>query len=44
MSDFIAAACVGIAQVSVGHPFETTLTLIQNKFLVNKSITNIYDI
>ncbi len=30
MSDFIAAACVGIAQVSVGHPFETTLTLIQN--------------
>lgn len=30
MSDFIAAACVGISQVSIGHPFETTLTLIQN--------------
>ena len=30
MSDFVAAACVGLAQVSVGHPFETTLTLIQN--------------
>jgi hypothetical protein len=31
MSDFIAASCVGVAQVCVGHPFDTTLTLIQNK-------------
>ena len=31
MSDFIAASCVGVAQVGVGHPFDTTLTLIQNK-------------
>ncbi len=31
MSDFIAAMCAGIAQVSVGHPFDTVKTLIQNK-------------
>ena len=30
MSDFIAGACVGIAQVSIGHPFDTTMVLIQN--------------
>jgi hypothetical protein len=31
MTDFIASGCVGLAQVSIGHPFDTTLTLIQNK-------------
>jgi len=30
MSDFIAAACVGVGQVSIGHPFDTTKVLIQN--------------
>jgi hypothetical protein len=30
MSDFIAAACVGVGQVSVGYPFDTTKVLIQN--------------
>jgi hypothetical protein len=30
MSDFIAAACVGVAQVSIGHPFDTTKILMQN--------------
>ncbi len=30
MSDFIAAACVGIGQVLIGHPFDTTKVLIQN--------------
>ena len=37
MSDFIAASCVGVAQVCVGHPFDTTLTLIQNK--INQGIS-----
>ena len=31
MTDFVAASCVGLAQIGVGHPFDTTLTLIQNK-------------
>ena len=31
MSDFIAAACVGVTQVTVGHPFDTAKVLIQNK-------------
>lgn len=30
MSDFIAAACVGVTQVSIGHPFDTTKILMQN--------------
>ena len=30
MCDFIAAACVGVAQVSIGHPFDTTKILMQN--------------
>jgi hypothetical protein len=30
MSDFIAAACVGVAQISIGHPFDTTKILMQN--------------
>ena len=30
MSDFIAGGCVGLAQVSIGHPFDTTMVLIQN--------------
>jgi hypothetical protein len=30
MSDFIAAACVGVGQVAIGHPFDTTKILIQN--------------
>ena len=30
MTDFISSACVGVTQVAVGHPFNTTLTLIQN--------------
>lgn len=30
MSDFIAGACVGLAQVSIGHPFDTTMVLMQN--------------
>jgi len=43
MSDFIAAACVGISQVSIGHPFETTLTLMQNnKHWKGLSIKNYY--
>ncbi len=43
MSDFIAAACVGISQVSIGHPFETTLTLMQNnKQWKGLSIKNYY--
>ncbi len=31
MTDFIASGCVGVAQIAIGHPFDTTLTLIQNK-------------
>lgn len=31
MSDFIAGLCVGICQVAIGHPFDTTTVLIQNK-------------
>lgn len=31
MADFVAASCVGLAQIGVGHPFDTSLTLIQNK-------------
>lgn len=34
MSDFISAFCVGIAQTSIGHPFDTAKVLIQN----NKSL------
>ena len=30
MSDFIAGASVGIAQVAIGHPFDTCMVLIQN--------------
>ena len=30
MSDFIAGASVGIAQVTIGHPFDTCMVLIQN--------------
>ena len=30
MSDIIASIFVGIAQVSVGHPFDTSIVLIQN--------------
>ena len=30
MSDFIAAFCVGVGQVAIGHPFDTTKILIQN--------------
>jgi len=30
MSDFIAAACVGVGQVTIGYPFDTTKVLIQN--------------
>ena len=30
MTDFISAFCVGIAQISVGHPFDTVKVLIQN--------------
>ena len=30
MADFIAGLCAGIAQVSVGHPFDTAKVLIQN--------------
>ena len=30
MSDFIAGICVGVAQVSIGHPFDTTKILMQN--------------
>ena len=30
MADFVAASCVGLAQIGVGHPFDTSLTLIQN--------------
>jgi len=30
MTDFVAASCVGLAQIGVGHPFDTSLTLIQN--------------
>ena len=41
MSDFIAAACVGISQVSIGHPFETTLTLIQNNKPYKKCLLKI---
>ena len=31
MSDFLAAFCVGVNQVLFGHPFDTTMVLIQNK-------------
>jgi len=31
MSDFIAAVFVGITQVFIGHPFDTTKVLIQNR-------------
>ena len=34
MTDFISAFCVGIAQTSIGHPFDTAKVLIQN----NKSL------
>ena len=30
MSDFAAAFCVGVGQVTIGHPFDTTKILIQN--------------
>ena len=30
MTDFLAASCVGLAQIGVGYPFDTSLTLIQN--------------
>ena len=30
MSDFIAGACVGLTQVSIGHPFDTAMVLMQN--------------
>ncbi len=30
MSDFIAAFCVGVGEVTIGHPFDTTKILIQN--------------
>ena len=31
MTDLAAAACVGLSQIAIGHPFDTSLTLIQNK-------------
>jgi len=31
MTDFIAGACVGLCQVSIGHPFDTATVLMQNK-------------
>ena len=30
MTDFISAFCVGFAEISVGHPFDTVKVLIQN--------------
>ena len=43
MSDFIAGASVGLAQVAVGHPFDTAKVLIQNKTpLSGLSISNFY--
>ena len=30
MSDLVAGLCAGMAQVSVGHPFDTIKVLIQN--------------
>ena len=30
MADIIASGCLGITQVGVGHPFDTTKVLIQN--------------
>ena len=32
MSDFIAAFCVGVGEVAIGHPFDPTKILIQNNF------------
>ena len=26
-----ASTCVGVGQIAIGHPFDTTLVLIQNK-------------
>ena len=31
MKDIIASTCVGVGQIAIGHPFDTTLVLIQNK-------------
>lgn len=31
MKDIIASTCVGIGQIAIGHPFDTTLVLIQNR-------------
>jgi len=30
MSDFFAGWCVGIAEVIIGHPFDTAKVLLQN--------------
>ena len=30
MTDIIPAFCVGLTQVSIGHPFDTTKVLMQN--------------
>ena len=38
MSDFVAGGCVGLAQVAIGHPFDTTMVLIQN----NKKWTGLH--
>ena len=43
MSDFFSGGCVGLAQVAVGHPFDTAKVLIQNKTpLSGLSISNFY--
>lgn len=43
MTDFLSAFCVGLAQTSVGHPFDTAKVLIQNnKPLKNLSVKDYY--
>ena len=38
MTDIIPAFCVGLTQVSVGHPFDTTKVLMQNNKKVGKIV------
>ena len=43
MTDFISSVLAGIAQISIGHPFDTIKVMIQNKqSLSNLSIRHLY--
>ena len=40
--EFIAGGCVGMSQVIVGHPFDTTKVLVQNKIKPSFHVKSLY--